>query len=63
MKIFEELETNFWPNFFWQSWFTIFVAEVIRSLVTDTWKKIKLRYDHLCGFLEAKMANLSPIDF
>ena len=26
-------------------------------------KKPELRYGHLCGFLEAKLVILSPIDF
>ena len=39
------------------------IAEVIRRLVTDNLENPKLRYGHLCGFLEAKMVILGPIDF
>ena len=41
----------------------LIVAEVIRRLVTDTLGKPKLRYGHLCGFLEAEMIISGPIEF
>ena len=42
----------------------LIVAQVIRRLVMDILeKKPELRYGHLCGFLEAKLVILGPIDF
>ena len=41
----------------------LIIAEAIRLLAKDIKKKPELRYGHLCGFLEAKMVILGPIDF
>ena len=39
-----------------------FEVDYILKNVT-LWKKPELRYGHLCGFLEAKLVILGPIDF
>ena len=33
------------------------------KFLAELWKKPELRYGHLCGFLEAKLVILGPIDF